>query len=385
LSKDRETGSPITPDTAIRLLRELRLLDDADLVDGEVSVTVVRGRNANLRVESSGPRSWFLKQVVPGEDATPLATEAWFYARSLEPHAEVLRPHVPQLAHHDPARGLLVIELLRDARPADVLMDESSLAEMPSIGAALGSALAALHAAFPYSAARARPPERARTTASTSGGPGVARPWILDVHAPRPEMMRYLSPAQVTLIGLLQSRPHAIEALNRLRLDWAPSALIHGDVKWSNVLLAAARPAAWLIDWEFANWGDPAWDVGSALHSFLVDCIAHADATAHGPVGAATAFARALPRAQPEIRRFCDAYLSGRASGVPAADAFLARAVLFAAARLIQTAYESCERLEDVPRFAAGELQLALNLLARPEVAHNTLLGLPTPARRESE
>lgn len=381
MTRDREAGSPITPDTAIRLLRELRLLDDADFVDGDVSVTVVRGRNVNLRVESSGPRSWFLKQAGPGDDAAPLAMESWFYARSLEPRAVRLRPYVPHLAHHDPARGLLVIELLRDASPADVLVDASPLAEMPPIGAALGETLAALHGAFPYPVARARPPARARTTARARSGPGVTRPWILDMHAPRPEMMRFLSPAQVTLIGLLQARPGAIEMLNRLRLEWAPSTLIHGDVKWSNVLVAAARPAVWLIDWEFTSWGDPAWDVGSALHSFLVDCIAHAATTADTPADAAAAFAHALPRAHPEIRRFCDAYVRGRALGARTADAFLASAVLFAAVRLIQTAYESCERLEDVPRFAAGELQLALNLFARPEVARGAVLGLPAPAR----
>jgi tRNA A-37 threonylcarbamoyl transferase component Bud32 len=385
LTKHREAGSPITPDTAIRLLRELHLLADADIVDGEVSVTTVRGRNVNLRVDSSGPRSWFIKQVAPGEDAAPLVVESWFYARTLEPRAERLRSYVPRLAHYDSARKLLVIELLRDAWPADVLVDESSLADMPPIGDALGSALAALHTAFPYPAVRAQPPARARTSPRTRGGPSVAQPWILNLHTPPPEMMRFLSPAQAALIGLLQSSRDALETLDELRSAWTPSALIHGDVKWSNVLVAAASPAIWLIDWEFASWGDPAWDVGSALHSFLVDCIAHAAATADAAADAAIAFARAIPRAQPEIRCFCDAYLRGRASDADAANVLLARAVLFAAVRLIQTAYESCERLEDVPRFAAGELQLALNLIARPDKARRTLLGLPAAVRVERE
>lgn len=371
--KARAAGSPLTPDAAIRLLCAHHLLDAAELVDGNVSVAEVRGRNLNLRVESSGPRSYLIKQAAPGESADPLNVEAWFYRRVGEAGGVRLRPYVPHLAAADARRRFIVLDLIPGALTADLLVDDAPMGTMPRLGEPLGRAIGACHAAFPH---------RLR------GGPRAVRPWIFDIPEPAPEMMRHLAPAQVTLIGLLQEHDAAMTRLARLRRDWTASTLIHGDIKWSNVLVlegGAGTPAAVrLIDWEFATWGDPAWDVGSALHSFLVDCIAHAASVADSATDAATAFAGALPRAHPEIRRFCAAYFNERGLAGSAADELVDRAILHCGVRLVQTAYESCERVEDMPRFAAAELQLALNILDRADAARRTVLGLPTSTRRAS-
>ena len=61
-------------------------------------------------------------------------------------------------------------------------------------------------------------------------------------------------------------------------------------------------------------------------------------------------------------------------------SALLDRAVRCCAARLVQTAYESCEREPELPRYAAGELQLALNIFANPDRARDVVLGLPREA-----
>ena len=79
-----------------------------------------------------------------------------------------------------------------------------------------------------------------------------------------------------------------------------------------------------LVDWEMAGWGDPAFDVGSALSDFAafgLDAAPGAVRRRGGGVLGAPTCARA-------------------ASTTPPRRALLERSVRFAGARLVQSAYE---------------------------------------------
>ncbi len=81
-----------------------------------------------------------------------------------------------------------------------------------------------------------------------------------------------MSAAGLELIRIVQRTEGFGELLDGLRATWVPTALIHGDVKWSNVLVVDAgtpQESIKLIDWESAMVGDPSWDVGSALSQYL--------------------------------------------------------------------------------------------------------------------
>jgi len=369
---------PLSPEAAVRHLLDLDLLHPRELVDGEVHVTDVRGRNVNLRVETSGPRRYFIKQAPPAASAAPLAVESWFHARAATDAASArLRPFLAPFAHHDATRGLLVMELLADAEPLDFVMARASLTAPPRIGEPLGVALAACHRAFPAPSPLPR----------AGGAPRQRRPWALDIHAPTPDTLRDISSAQLTLTSLLQQHEPATRTMDRLRDEWTTTALVHGDLKWSNVLVmgddvgdSESPVDLRIVDWEFCSWGDPAWDVGSVLHSFLVDCVAHASDAADVAAHAPAAFTEALPAAQREMARFWHAYIADASLGPEAAAALLGRAAGLAGVRLIQTAYESSEAQEELPRFAAGDLQLGINILARPQAAAKALFGISHPA-----
>jgi hypothetical protein len=54
--------------------------------------------------------------------------------------------------------------------------------------------------------------------------------------------------------------------LDAARASVVPACLVHGDLKWDNVLTAPGPPGGVrLIDWELSGRGDPAWDVASWL------------------------------------------------------------------------------------------------------------------------
>lgn len=76
--------------------------------------------------------------------------------------------------------------------------------------------------------------------------------------------------------------------------------LVHGDYSPKNVLLTgpAGNRVAWILDFEVAHWGDPAFDVGFMLNHLFIKSVYNAE---HGDdyEAAATAFHRAYSNEVP--------------------------------------------------------------------------------------
>jgi hypothetical protein len=94
---------------------------------------------------------------------------------------------------------------------------------------------------------------------------------------------------------------------------------------------------------------------------------------------AETLIARAhLPveRMQPAMRTFWQAYVRTRGAGRTEAEELMARSIRYAAARMIQTAWEWTSGHERMSPQMAAVLQVSLNVLARPDDAVVHLLGI---------
>ena len=364
-----DAGSRFSPEGAVRLLLDRGLLTLADAVTRDVTVFDVPGRNHNLTVTVDDGRGWFIKRAMPGQDTAPLDVEAAIYrAASGRAAAVTCATLVQRMVLFDAPRRVLVLELLPDAWTAHDWPGRDEPDELARFGDRLAFVLAAWHsAALPLD-----------DVIGAGDADEPARPWGLALHRPALEALREISPAQLRLVAALQANALACVALERLRQRWTPSAVIHGDVKWSNVLVVPAPHADWpevrLVDWESAVWGDPAWDVGSMWHAFLLDGLGDGTDDADTPDDAATAFAARLPAAQLGIASSWRRYRG--ASTAANEPAFAHRAVLASGARLVQTAWEACFAQEAVPRTAAATLQLGLNILAHPADAAARLLGI---------
>jgi tRNA A-37 threonylcarbamoyl transferase component Bud32 len=79
----------------------------------------------------------------------------------------------------------------------------------------------------------------------------------------RPAFATRLPPDGMRLFGTVQGDRAALEGLLELALEPQAGCLIHGDAKELNVLLPRGGPV--LLDWELAQLGDPAQDLGSLL------------------------------------------------------------------------------------------------------------------------
>jgi hypothetical protein len=165
--------------------------------------------------------------------------------------------------------------------------------------------------------------------------------------------------------------------LAALRDAVGAGALVHGDVRWENCLALPApgrrrRTRLLLVDWELAGRADSAFDVGSALAEYLQAWVVSVPMIEAVDPGQLVAGARhPLSSMRPAMHAFWSAYRTASPQPPP-----LRRVVELAAARLLQTAVEMSQRLASATAHAVTVVQLAENMLRRPDVAAGPLLGL---------
>jgi aminoglycoside phosphotransferase (APT) family kinase protein len=147
-------------------------------------------------------------------------------------------------------------------------------------------------------------------------------------------------------------------------------------MKWDNCLVDGDAGNVRIVDWELADIGDPSWDVGAVLQSYVSFWVLSL------PVGQTTdseALARGaqypLENMQAAIRAFWVSYCESRGAGRGDA-ALLERTIRFAAARMVLTAYETMQFSPHLSAHARYLLQVSLNMLTRPRDAARDLLSL---------
>src|SRR5262249_1822777 len=139
---------------------------------------------------------------------------------------------MPPLVDSDRARGIWVYELIPDVIGPWSRWESP---DGPSFGVeaarSLGQALATVHQVLGLTALGQDP---------RLGWLSRTLPWVMSVHQPVPSLLGGLSAANHQALRLLQGQGGVGLQLDRLRKLWRPGCVIHGDMKFDNVLV---RPA----------------------------------------------------------------------------------------------------------------------------------------------
>jgi aminoglycoside phosphotransferase (APT) family kinase protein len=296
------------------------------------SVTLRRlpGRNLVYRIEFDGAATLLLKRAVDPVTRRGLDREA----RAYELIAECGDPSpfaVPRKLDYDPRSSTLVLEYLSRHRPLNV---PDGVRELnPTLAHTLGCMLARLHAI------------------SAPAGDSTP-PWILSLIHPPVGILRESSREQLELIGHVQGSATWRSALEDLTEDWRPRSLVHGDLRFSNILLGSpprsSEPALALIDWELAGCGDPGWDTGWVIAEILGGRL------------------RNLSEAFPLLRAFWTGYVdeAGTADSHPRLEG----ALRWSAAASLQMAHEAAAWPPEGEAHIAKLLEVGRSLLERPTV-----------------
>jgi len=377
-------------DTAVAFLLERGLVERDWIVNGDLTLRSAARRNRNLRIEGPGGAGYLIKQpdeLAPAGRRT-LTSEAAFYEFcQQEAAAAPVARLLPRLVLRDRDSALHALELIPGAATLAAYHLGRSPDEFP-VGPShrLGHGLGTLHRVF-------RLPGLANDPRLNWLGRSV--PWVFGAHRkPTPAMLADLSPAGARVFRIIQSEAGLGAALDNLRQMWRHETLIHGDIKSDNILVGAPRDrheaqedAVWIVDWEFVQIGDPAWDLASAIHDFLIFWTSsmplEPDLSAEAMIDQARYPLSAL---RPAIRAFWHGYREAAGLGAPGnepeSQALLRRAVAFSAARLIMAAHELSLEQEELPAQAVILLQLGANILADPESGQVQLYGFPQESGR---
>lgn len=322
--------------------------------------SVVRRQGAGLFVKQMQPDQAFSAQTLQKEAACYVMMES-------DPALAEIHALMPRFRAYDPDRHILVLELIGEGENLSEL--HRRVKGFPEdVARRVGELLARYHEA----SMRDLLPRA--NTAIFQGQP----PWILSFHLMPRGSMQNLSAANGQFVTILQSYPDFGQALDRVRAGWRRDALVHGDMKFDNIVVRGAQTGEQtmhVVDWELADVGDSAWDVASILQAYLTWWIASLERVPAGEPNDAAQYP--LETIQPAIRAFWNAYASSRRLGGRDADAELERAVSYAGARMLQTVYESMAWAPSLTQHAVWQVQACINILKEPRAAATDLLGFP--------
>ncbi len=353
-------------------LAERRLLSFDSVVDGDFMVVDQSSRNRNLKIIRRKSPGFFIKQITQRtpEFIQSMEREATCYRLAKQdPAFRSLHSLMPRFHYFDSANHILVVELLENSE--SLWEYHQRLGRFATDVASMqGEKLGAYH----------------RQTKINGNGNDLSvfnrqLPWILSIHETNPMYLGQISQGNSQLINILQQYPDFQTALASIKAGWTYSTLIHGDIKWENMMLCNKGvdgvPELRIIDWEIADIGDECWDVGGVIQAYLTFWIFSlplnsglglAEVAASSPFDADSI--------KPALASYWSSYFAARKLDPSASREMLARCVSCAAARMIQTAYESIQASPQISPHALCKLQMSLNILRDPGTAITDLMGL---------
>ena len=134
-----------------------------------------------------------------------------------------------------------------------------------------------------------------------------------------------------------------------------------------------------IVDWELAGRGDPCWDLGSVFSEYLGFWLLSIPDPGAILSDQSPELARyPLNKLQPAMCSFWESYVRCMNFDATSSHEWLLRSVKYAAARLVQTAFERMQMVMQVTGTIVCFLQLSFNILQRPEEAIVHLLGIPS-------
>jgi len=211
----------------------------------------------------------------------------------------------------------------------------------------------------------------------------VKPPWVMTLAHPDSASLSRMSSVNVEVLKIIQEFPSFSNALSSLAEDWQWDSLVHGDLKWDNLLCStdlkqAENVQLHIIDWELCGIGDSAWDIGAIFTAALSNWHQSIPVMKFPVTKEQVEQANfSLAEIRPCMNNFWKTYVKTRELDGDQADELMLRAVKYTAARTVQFAFETTLAAVQMPGEVALTLQLAENILEKPEIAATHLLGLP--------
>jgi len=175
-------------------------------------------------------------------------------------------------------------------------------------------------------------------------------------------------------------------AIADLACEWKPCCLTHNDLKLNNILLHSRwdkldNCLVRLIDWEACAWGDPAFDLGTLIASYLRIWLSSLVVDSMLELEESLQLALIpLEAIQPSLLTLIQAYLNTFPAILEHRPDFVERVTQFAGLGLIHQIQETIKYQQHFDNTDMCALQVAQNLLTMPDKSVQTVFGVTASA-----
>lgn len=316
-------------------------------------------RNRNFIINTSEEKNYFVKQAASGsvEKIKTLRTEANFYwLVNNDEKFSALRPYICKYFDYNPTWDILIIDGIKNKTDLYDIIRQKGMIDMET-SALSGKALAALHSI--------KLADIKDTKAEKLFNKSV--PWAFKMETDKMNKEAARTNASKQLFEIVNQHASYIDLINHARNIYSIDSLIHGDIKFPNLVLQneGEEQCVKIIDLEICDFGDPCWDVAGFFQSFLTWWI---DTT--------NANNQLLENNQPSIQQFWKTYFKATGEASDKENDLLQKSMQYTAIRMIQTTFEYSIVQNELQSNQVKMLQMSLNILKNPSQACVDLLGI---------
>ncbi len=377
---------PLSSSNVIQYLQNAGLsnLKDGTFVDSELPPS--SKKNFNLLVTLPGNRKLLVKQELYIENDGNLQEffNEWLFHQLLQrfPILGNISAIAPLVEHFDEENSIIIRNYLTEYVDLASFYQNNlyfTEGEACSIAIALGTTLGVLHRATfnrqEYRNFMATPPEGQFRYGVYNPAQGIG--------SIGSEIFGEVPTEALKFYILYQCYESLSAAIAELANEWHPCCLTHNDLKFNNILVHSRwdqldNCLVRLIDWEACGWGDPAFDVGTMvasylgiwLHSLVVDPTIELEESLNLAM-------IPLEAIQPSILALIQAYLNAFPMILESRRDFVMRVIQFAGLTLIHQIQEMIQQRKYFNNAAICKLHVAKNLLTRPQDSVMTIFGIP--------
>lgn len=287
------------------------------------------------------------------------------------------KPFVSELLNFDRENSILVFRYLIDYRDLMDFYTKENIFD-DRIANKLGTILATFHRDT-YNRSIYH---QAITKDATKSEATIVKALIQSLEHLTPEIFGTVPDDGLKFYSLYQRYDSLGQALVELGGAMKACCLTHNDLKLNNILLhdkweQPESQIVRIIDWERSAWGDPAFDLGTLIASYLQLWLGSLVVSKSLSIEESLSLAiTPLDLVQPSIAALARAYLQAFPDILVDRPDFLARAVQFAGLGLIQGIQAGIEYQKTLGNSGIAQLQVAKSLLCCPDRSMQTVFGM---------
>jgi Ser/Thr protein kinase RdoA (MazF antagonist) len=364
----------------IQYLQQAGLCSSEDGASGDSELPESK-KNLNLLVTVADNRKLLVKQErsIDLWDGKEQFFNEWLFHQLLEQFPVIgnISAIASSVLHFDEENSILIRNYLSEYEELGNYYQQNDIFP-EAIASTIGDTLGALHRATfnrrEYRDFMATAPEGQFRYHFNNPAQGI--------ESIAPEIFSMVPTDALKFYALYQCHDNLESAIGDLASDWQPCCLTHNDLKLDNILIHSRwehldNAIVRFIDWEACSWGDPAFDLGTLLASYLkiwLDSLV-IDPTIELEESLELAVTP-LEILQPSILALTQAYLKAFPNILEYRNDFLLRVIQFAGLALMHQIEATIKYHKYFDNISISMLQVAKNLLTMPQQSVLTVFGI---------